>query len=426
MINKSRVSWCFSLGVLTLSLGIQSVYAKDAFSAESPWMLGDWNGQRTALQAKGYDFSLGYTGEMATLLDAAHSSSHGTEYADQFAIGAHLNLEKILGWQDTEAQITITERNGHSLSQTSNALNGHLSSSQEVWGRGQTWRLTDFWIKKQFLDQKLDIKVGRFGEGEDFNTFDCDFQNLALCGSQVGNWVGDQWYNWPVSQWATRVKYNIRPDLYAQVGVYEYNPENLERSKGFNLSTDGSHGVIIPAEVVWSSQLGAEQLSGEYRAGYYYSTADAVEINHPERNAHKQGGWVVAKQQLATHHGDTSRGLTGFMNLTVHDSKTNNVSNMQNVGLVYKGAFDVRPKDEIAIGLARISMNDDVNDSNIVNNSVDVRGLQSEEYDAEIYYGIHATNWLTVRPNIQYIRHVGAYKNGENAWVGGIKFQTAF
>ena len=149
-------------------------------------------------------------------------------------------------------------------------------------------------------------------------------------------------------------------------------------------------------------------------------------INHPERNAHKQGGWVVAKQQLATHHGDTSRGLTGFMNLTVHDSKTNNVSNMQNVGLVYKGAFDARPKDEIAIGLARISINDDVNDSNIVNNSVDVRGLQSEEYDAEIYYGIHATNWLTVRPNIQYIRHVGAYKNGENAWVGGIKFQTAF
>ena len=45
----------------------------------------------------------------------------------------------------------------------------------------------------RFLDQetipgsKLDVKVGRFGEGEDFNSFDCDFQNLALCGSQVGN-----------------------------------------------------------------------------------------------------------------------------------------------------------------------------------------------------------------------------------------------
>ena len=162
-------------------------------------MLGDWNGQRSALQQKGYDFSFGYTGEMATLLDASHSSSHGTEYADQFAFGTHFDLDKILGWQDTEAQITITQRNGRSLSQTSDALDGHLSSTQEVWGRGQTWRLTDLWIKKKFMDQKLDIKVGRFGEGEDFNSFDCDFQNLALCGSQVGNGVGDQWYNWPVS-----------------------------------------------------------------------------------------------------------------------------------------------------------------------------------------------------------------------------------
>ena len=198
-MNKCKRSWCFNLSLLALSFCFQSVYAANAFEAESPWMLGDWNGQRSALQQKGYDFSFGYTGEMATLLDASHSSSHGTEYADQFAFGTHFDLDKILGWQDTEAQITITQRNGRSLSQTSDALDGHLSSTQEVWGRGQTWRLTDLWIKKKFMDQKLDIKVGRFGEGEDFNSFDCDFQNLALCGSQVGNWVGDQWYNWPVS-----------------------------------------------------------------------------------------------------------------------------------------------------------------------------------------------------------------------------------
>ena len=359
---------------------------------------------------------------MATLLDAKYASSHGTEYADQFAIGAHLDLEKIAGWKDTEAKITVTERNGRNLSNTSDALNGqstgvengHLSSVQEVWGRGQTWRLTDFWIKKKFLEQKLDVKVGRFGEGEDFNSFDCDFQNLALCGSQVGNWVGDQWYNWPVSQWAARVKYNVTPEVYTQVGVYEYNPENLERGKGFNLSTDGSHGAIIPAEVVWTPKVGTEKLPGEYRAGYYYSTVDAKEITNPQENSHKQGGWVVAKQQLTAHKGDASRGLTGFVNLTVHDSDTNSVSDMQNLGLVYKGAMDSRPKDEIAVGVARINMNDDLNDQ------------RSEEIDAEIYYGLHATNWLTIRPNVQYIRHVGAYKNGENAWVGGIKFQTAF
>ena len=125
-------------------------------------------------------------------------------------------------------------------------------------------------------------------------------------------------------------------------------------------------------------------------------------------------GWIVAKQQLTSHQGDTSRGLSSFVNVTVHDSKTNQVSDMQNIGLVYKGAMDARPQDEIALGVARINMNNDV------------LGNRSEEVDAEIYYGIHATNWLTIRPNLQYVHHVGAYKDGENVWVGGIKFNTSF
>jgi carbohydrate-selective porin OprB len=40
-----------------------------------PWMLGDWNGQRTALQAQGYDFSFGYTGEYAGILDSKNTST---------------------------------------------------------------------------------------------------------------------------------------------------------------------------------------------------------------------------------------------------------------------------------------------------------------------------------------------------------------
>ncbi|MHA3049693.1 carbohydrate porin [Acinetobacter sp. ANC 4641] len=407
----SQVSMCSVM----VSLAAQS-HAADAFSTESPYMLGDWNGQRAALKEQGYDFSLGYTGELANVLDSKNTSSHGTEYSGQVSLGAHLDLNKILGWQDTEAQMTVTERHGRNLSNTSDALNGQLSSVQEVWGRGQTWRLTDFWIKRKFLDQKLDVKVGRFGEAEEFNSFNCDFQNLALCGSQMGNWAGDQWYNWPVSQWAVRVKYQLQPNLFAQAGAFEVNPENLERGKGFNLSTDGSKGALIPVELVWQPKLTAAQLPGEYRLGYFYSTADASKLNAQAQDiantsAHKQGGWVSVKQQLTTHQGDVNRGLTAWANFTFFDDATNAVTNMQNLAISYNGLFDARPQDEIAVGVGRIHKS--------------AQGYNSE-YDAELYYGIHATNWLTVRPNIQYVRHVGALKDGNNAWVGGIKFVTAF
>ncbi|OEY98226.1 porin [Acinetobacter qingfengensis] len=392
-------------------------HTADAFDYNSQWMLGDWNGERSALEQQGYHFDIGYTGESATLIDASRDASHKTAYSGQLAVGADFNLEKILGWQDTEAKVAVTWRDGHDLKNNSSALDGQLSSVQEVYGRGQTWRLTDFWIKKKFLDRRLDIKVGRFGESEDFNAVACDFQNLALCGDQMGNWsAGDQIHNWPVSQWAARVKYAIAVDVFAQVGVYEYNPENLKRGKGFNLSTDGSKGAVIPVEVVWQPQAAINGLPGEYRVGYYYSTADVDELN-TNKTTHAQGGWLSFKQQLSTVSGNKDRGLSLIGQFAFFDKDSSEKSDSQSLALAYKGLTDHRPRDELAIGVARIGLNDKA----VTNVNKDA------EYNAEIYYGIHATNWLTVRPNLQYVSHIGGIdRNHDDAWVGGIKFITAF
>lgn len=112
------------LSVLSLSIWTQQAVAASAFDSSSPWMLGDWNGKRTELQQKGYDFSMGYTGEVATVLDSKDTSSHGTEYSGQLALGTHFDLQKLLGWQDTEAQITLTYRDGRNLTNTAPALAG--------------------------------------------------------------------------------------------------------------------------------------------------------------------------------------------------------------------------------------------------------------------------------------------------------------
>ncbi|SDH40701.1 carbohydrate porin [Pseudomonas panipatensis] len=424
--------------------------ADEAFSADSRWGLGDWGGSRTELLEKGYDFKLDYVGEAAANLGGGYDNDKTARYTDQWALGTHLDLQKILGWNAAEFQFSVTERSGRNLSndRVSDPRAGQLSSVQEVWGRGQTWRLTQMWYKQQFLDGALDVKFGRFGEGEDFNSFPCDFQNLAFCGSQVGNWVGGIWYNWPVSQWAMRVKYNIDPQWFVQVGAFEQNPSELETGNGFKLNTSGTKGAILPLEVVWQPKLGARQLPGEYRLGYYYSSAKADDVYEDvngdpqpltgkdfKSHGSKHGWWVVAQQQVTAHNGDAARGLSLFANFTVHDQATNTVDNYQQVGLVYKGLFDGRPKDDIGLGLARIHINDDVTQRQQLSNAVSgiddyanplYQPVQHSEYDAELYYGVHVTNWLTVRPNLQYVKHPGGVYEVDNAVVAGLKIQTSF
>jgi porin len=426
-----------------------SVHAAGAFDPESKWMSGDWGGTRTELLDKGYDFSLEYVGEVAGNLHGGFNDDKTARYSDQFALGVKLDLEKVLGWGDTEAKLTITERSGRNLSndRIADPRTGQLSSVQEVWGRGQTWRLTQMWIKQKYFDGALDVKLGQMGEGEDFNSFPCDFQNLAFCGSQVGNWAGGIWYNWPVAQWGMRVKYNLTPEFFAQVGVYEQNSSNLETGNGFKLSGSGTEGMILPVELVWSPQVNS--LPGEYRVGYYYSTAKADDVfegadGQPQpltpggefrSHGSKHGWWAVVQQQITTHNGDANRGLSVFANVTAHDKATNTVDNYQQLGVVYKGAFDSRPKDDIGFGVARIHVNDDVkkreqlvNDLNGINDYDNPAFLpiQETEYDAELYYGFHVTNWLTVRPNLQYVMHPGAVDQVDDAIVAGVKIQSVF
>ena len=422
--------------------------AADAFSSDSKWMTGDWGGERTKLIEQGIDIKADYVGEVGGNLHGGYNDDKTARYADQFGLGVALDLQKLWGWDNTQAKIQLTNRNGYNISndRVGDPRAGTLSSSQEVYGRGHMVRLTQLWIQHQFFDNKLDVKAGYFGEGEDFNTFPCDFQNLAFCGSQVGNWATNIWYNWPVSQAAIRVKYNINDELYAQIGAYNQNPSQLEHGNGFKLSGSGTKGTVLPVELVWSPKVNS--LPGEYRVGYYKSTADANDVREDvngfdaattgdayKTHSSKHGYWFVAQQQLTSHNGDATRGLNIAANATFHDKDTNFIDNYQSVMFVYKGPFDARPKDDVGIGAARIHVNDDVKkNAEFLNASNGVSDydnpvfspIRETEYNYEINYGFHVTNWLTVRPNLQYITHPGGVDEVDNALVAGLKIQSTF
>ncbi|WDY56811.1 carbohydrate porin [Pseudomonas sp. PSKL.D1] len=447
-LTPSGLQACtFTFALLSGLAVVSPASATDAFDSQSPYMFGNWGGTRDDLAQQGIEFNASYVGEVGANLGGGYNNSRATRYSDQFAFGAKFDLQKLLGWHDAAFQLTVTDRNGDNISndRIGDPRVGTLSSSQEVWGRGSHWRLTQMFYQQKFFDQRLDIKVGRFGEGEDFNTYDCDFQNLAFCGSQVGNW-GGIWYNWPVSQWAARVKYAITPELYAQIGAYEQNPSNTESGNGFKLSGSGTEGAVLPVELVWQPRLNG--LPGEYRAGYYYSTADAKDVlkdNHGQPAAisgndyrsasSKHGLWLGVKQQVTQVGADTSRGLSLFAMATVHDKKTNMVDHYASAGAIYKGLFDARPQDDIGLAVSLIHVNPayrkNAKASNLASGVYDYDDpaylpVQDTEYNAELNYGVHVTNWLTVRPNLQYVRHPGGVSQVDDAWVGGLKIQASF
>lgn len=433
------------LSVLTLAvLGSQFALANEPWSQDRQWLLGDWNGKRQQLEQQGYKFTASIMSQSATNLDGGYNDSNTFENAAQLSLGANLDLEKIAGWKDTTASLVVTKRDGNALTleRIKDPRSSQLGNAQEIYGRGKIWRLSQAWVKKGFIDNTVQVKFGRMGMSEDFNSSQCEFQNLLLCGGQLGKSIGSIWYNSPVGVWAANVKYQSAPEWTLGVGVYEVNPDNIKtesNSDGFNLDMNNVKGATIPVELAWKPKLVAfNGLPGEYKVGALYSTAEANDIKTAGKvHDGKQSFWINAQQQLTNNGQDPKRGLYVSFNGVVNDKATTFVQSTQQLALWYKGPFDSRPNDSIGFGIANYVVNDRAKDKQIATNesrgyysydsiASDYIPIQDDELNVELNYTYQWSPAVMLRPNIQYIHQPAGVKEVDDAWVAGLSVKVNF
>jgi porin len=393
----------------------------------------DWDGIRSGWLDKGVDVRIGYVSETATNVQGGDREL--VRYTDQITFSAKLDLEKLLGLEHATFKIAITDRNGDNLSSDANLQS--LQQVQELYGRDQTWRWTQFWYQQRYIDGLVTWKIGRITEGEDFAAFSCEFMNLTFCGAPPGNLVGNYWYNWPVSQWATEIKLSLKGLGYFQVGAFDVNSDYLQNKYSMDLWRPGnSSGVLVPVELGWLPTFGAG-LEGSYKLGAWYNSSTAPDVvenayglpqsinGGPPLMHHGQyGAYVNFLQQVTAPSAD--RGLSVFLNATYADRRTSTEDNQIAAGLLYKGPFEGRPADELGFAVGRTHVNSRIADLETELNAAHPGSaeVQNYEYVGEVFYGVRMTRWLELRPNIQYVVQPGGVARSTNDVIVGLRFSA--
>ena len=393
----------------------------------------DWDGIRSGWLDKGVDVRIGYISETATNVQGGNQEL--VRYTDQINFSAKLDLEKLLGLPQATFKLAITDRNGDNLSDDAHLQS--LQQVQELYGRDQTWRWTQFWYQQKYLDGLVTWKVGRITEGEDFAAFSCEFMNLTFCGAPPGNIVGSYWYNWPVSQWATEVKLSLKNIGYVQVGAFDVNSNYLLNKYSMDLWRPGSSsGVLVPLEFGWLPTLGSG-LAGSYKLGGWYNSSTAPDVAEnvygqplsinggPPLMRHGQyGAYANFLQQLTG--AASNRGLNVFFNATYADRRTSTQDNQLAAGLLYKGPFALRPADTLGFAIGRTHVNSRIADmETLVNDSKPGSvGVQGYEYVTELFYGVQLNRWLELRPNVQYVAQPGGIARNTSDVIVGLKLSA--
>ena len=384
------------------------------------------------LREQGIDFGVAYVSESATNVQGGSERLY--RYTDQWAFSAQFDLEALAEVENARFAIVITDRNGRNLSDDADL--GSLQQVQEVYGRGQTTRWTEFYYDQQYLNGTLDWKIGRLHVGGDFASFSCEFMNLTFCGSGPGNIVGDYWYNWPVSQWATRIKMQIGGFGYVQLGAYEANPNYLLSSNAMDLGTpDGPSGLLTPLEVAWLPTF--RGLAGSYKIGGWHSSGGAPDVvqntageplalagGEPLMHESRHGAYLNIEQRLTgPGGGDSARGLSVFLNAVYADRGTSTLDRQIAAGLLWTGAFRRRPADDLGFAVGETHVNNRIEDVQLLQNAAGLGpvDVQTSERVVELFYDVRVGRRVNMRPNIQHVSRPGGVADNESDWIAGLK-----
>jgi porin len=281
------------------------------------------------------------------------------------------------------------------------------------------------------------------GLGADFADFPCDFQNVTFCGSDPGNIAGSYIYNWPISQWATRVKVRLDGFGYYQVGVYDQNEQYLSyTNKLLPVFYSGSTGVLIPVEIAWLPAFRGGRLPGSYKVGAWYSSStandtvldingNAVSVTGEPALARqgRYGGYLTFLQQVTrTFTENPSGGLSVFVNAVFADAATTVTDHQVAAGMLYTGPFSFRPNDVVAVAVGTTHVSDRVASDQALQNALELGpvAVKNSEYVVELDYTIAPTPGLLIRPNVQYIYSPGGSAQTKDIWVFGLTTVITF
>ena len=407
-------------------------------------LTGDWWGTRNWMDKDtGIEFSGTYTTDLAG--NPVGGMEQGFTYTDNIAFGAKLDLEKLVGWQGATFTIAATDRNGTSLSQN---YIGNQFTVQQIFG-GQTIILTGLHLTQRLLDDKMEIKVGRFSAGDDFASSPLYwlYMNNGIDGNPQALPVNASFSAYPWASWAARVRFEPSSDWNAMFGLYQVSNKTFNRYlHGVNFSFEPTDGVMFLGQVGWTPEFfrrpvkrvetereeneelsEAEEnmhgLPGHYWFGAYYSTWEYAQFGSTQSAANAYGFYWHADQKVYEEAPGSDQGLTLWTAFVL--SPQENIAKIPfqwNCGVAYQGMVPQRNEDIAMFGLAYGSFSDDYGNAGNAYNGEPV----SYEMALEWGYRIQFNRFLYAQPNIQYIVQPGGTGSIPDAFVLGLQIGVTF
>ncbi len=391
---------------------------------DQQYMLGDWGGERTALEKEGVSFDFNNIGDFLT--DVTGGQEHHLTYFGRFRATTDIDFNRLSGF-DGELFFSPIWQYGQNLSAQylhTNTLTSSIAGPNSV-------RIDQFWYQQGFFDNMFKIKVGQVAAVNEFGAtdfFDILFNDeLGYAPNAIFN--TKQPFS-PASKpgvvlWGDLS--DLTPGLYAKTGVFTgydnpYHPD----SNGVDYVDDFDHGITGSVELGYKEQKtiydGVYKVGANWNSGFAYVNPAT---NQPY--GHDYNAYAVVEKTVYRPLGmdgkiDTKKGLDLLFEFVGEPGDRNPLQYEFTTGGRYTGLIPGRDDDKVGFGLI---YSDNGNAFSQANENGGGPGLGGET-TVELDYQYNPAPWLSIQPDAQYIFDPGGDSSHDDILVLGLRTIVRF
>ncbi len=390
MLHRTCTSTLFTLTLLLMT--------SIANAQESPWLLGDWDGRRTALSQKGIDFELVLTTE--GIYNTTGGNTTGYRNLTNIDLIMDVNGKAFGLTEDSLFHLYFLGNYGADPTE----MVGDVQGSSNIESP-DTFKLYEIWWQQKFLNDQAEFLMGL----HDYNSVFVALDTAGLfTNSSFG--IGPDISQVPPSIFPTTsavAMLSLFPTetTFVRGAIYDGFPGDEGGENHTQVTYKCKDGIFYALEGGFQN----EETGTKLAVGGWYRTTDFKSDVNGKSYSNNAGYYLIAETSFADN-------LAGFFQFGNTDKNRNMIDLYVGTGINYSSLLADDDIFGLAVAYARGS------------DGFGKYNPNTDEYEMaiECTYEFHPTDFLTLQPDIQFIKNPSMDPSIDNALVLGLRAYISF
>ncbi|KQN81485.1 hypothetical protein ASE90_12965 [Sphingomonas sp. Leaf67] len=356
--------------------------------------------------ASALSLDLAYKGDV---VGVAAGETRGARYLDNLDVVAALDLDRAVGWRGGSAVVSLL----NNLGGRPNDLAGTLQGVDNIEVGAPGLLLYQAWFQQSFADDRLSILVGKYDLNSEFYAGDAAAHLIAPAfgiGSELAATGPNGPSIFPRTDLAIRLRAGDERHYVQAVAIRAPRgtaDTGRERSTLF-VAEGGLQGRTAIGIGGWAYSRRQPRI-----APPGVTLADGAAASH--------GVYLLLERDLAGE-ADKPGHWRAFARAGLSDGRTTPFAGGFQIGLTGRGIVPARPDSQVSIGMASADLSTPYRRANPAGEPA----LTGSEGMIELTYSDRIAPFLTLQPDVQYVRRPGGLRDVDDALVLGLRAIVAW